>query len=176
MGMRYGESRAGAPVTLLLAAGVQAAEATGLAVAGVLTAVDTAAGHSSQSSSGIGLTLLAFIVVGGLAWIASGVARGRPWSRTPAVMTQVLTGVIALYLLQAHRFDWGVPALVLALAGLAGLLAPPSMRALNRPAPAAPAEETTTASRPKPKPAPKSGSKPKPGAKPPVNRRSSARP
>ena len=158
MGMRYGVSREGAPGTLLLATGVQAAEAAGLAVAGVLTAVDTAAGHSSQASSGVGLTLLTFIVVAGLALIAAGLARVRPWSRTPAVMTQVLTGVIAVYLLQAHRFDWGVPALLLALAGLAALVAPSSWRALNRPAPA---EET-----------PASGSKPEP----PVNRRSSARP
>jgi hypothetical protein len=147
MGMRYGESREGVPGPLLLAAGVQAAEAAALAVAGVLTAADTAAGRSSQSSSGIGLTLLAFIVAAGLVLIAAGLARVRPWSRTPAVMTQVLTGVIAVYLLQAHRFDWGVPALLLALAGLAGLLAPPSLRALSRPAPA---EKAPVSSKPRP--------------------------
>ena len=158
--MRYGMSREGVPGTLLLAVGVQAAEAAGLAVAGVLTAVDTAAGHSSQPSSGIGLTVLAFIVVAGLALIAAGLARVRPWSRTPAMLTQVLTGVIAVYLLQAHRFDWGVPALLLALAGLGALLAPPSWRALNRPAPAE--EITTSGSKSKP-----SNSKPKP----PVSRR-----
>ena len=128
MGMRSGE---GAPWMLRLAAGVQAIEAVGLCVAGVLTAVDTAAGRSAQASSGIALTLLAFIVAAGLAWIASGIARQRPWSRTPAVLTQVLTGVIAVYLLQAHRFDWGVPALLLAITGLAGLLAPASFRALS---------------------------------------------
>jgi len=136
MGMRSGESRESAPGMLRLAAGVQAAEAAGLCVAGVLAAVDAAGGRSSQSSSGIALTLLAFIVAAGLAWIALGIARVKPWSRTPAVMTQVLTGVVAVYLLQAHRFDWGVPALLLALAGLAGLLAPASFRALNRPVPA----------------------------------------
>jgi hypothetical protein len=135
MGMRSGESREGAPGMLRLAAGVQAAEAAGLCVAGVLAAIDAAGGRSSQASSGIALTLLAFIVAAGLAWIALGIARVKPWSRTPAVMTQVLTGVVAIYLLQAHRFDWGVPALLLALAGLAGLLAPASFRALNRPVP-----------------------------------------
>ena len=117
---------------LRLAAGVQAVEAAGLAAAGVLTAVDAAAGRSYQASSGVALTLLEFIVVAGLAWIASGIARVRPWSRTPAVLTQVCTGVIAFYLLQASRFDWGVPAVLLAVAGLAGLLAPASLRALNR--------------------------------------------
>ena len=128
MGMRSGE---GAPWTLRLAAGVQAIEAAGLCVAGVLTAVDAAAGRSAQVSSGVALTLLEFIVAAGLAWIASGIARQRPWSRTPAMLTQVFTGVVAVYLLQAHRFDWGVPALLLAIAGLAGLLAPASFRALS---------------------------------------------
>jgi hypothetical protein len=133
MGMRSGEGATASPPAMLrLAAGVQATEAAGLAVAGVLTAVDTAAGRSHQASSGIALTLLVFVVAAGLAWIASGIARVRPWSRTPAVMTQVFAGVVAVYLLQASRFDWGVPALLLAVAGLAGLLAPASFRALNR--------------------------------------------
>ena len=59
MGMRYGESRRRrtrhAPAG---ARAVQAAEAAALAVAGVLTAVDSAAGRSSQSSNAIGLPLL----------------------------------------------------------------------------------------------------------------------
>ncbi len=133
MGMRSPQGAAvSRPATLRLAAGVLAAEAAGLAVAGVLTAVDAASGQSYQTSSGIALAVFAFIVVAGLAWITSGIARARPWSRTPAVMTQVLTGIVAVILLQAHRCDWGIPALLLALAGLAGLLAPASLRALNR--------------------------------------------
>jgi hypothetical protein len=133
MGMRSPEDAAASrPAMLRLAAGVQAVEAAGLAVAGVLIAVDAVAGRSYQPSSGVALTLLVFIVVAGLAWIASGIARVRPWSRTPALMTQVFTGVVAIYLLQAHRFEWGVPALLLAVAGLAGLLAPASFRALTR--------------------------------------------
>jgi hypothetical protein len=116
----------------MMAAAAVAVEAAGLGVAGVLTAADAAAGRSSQASSGVALTILEFIVVAGLAWIASGVARVRPWSRTPAVMVQAFTGVVAVYLLQAHRFDWGIPALLLAAAGLAALLAPASWRALTR--------------------------------------------
>jgi hypothetical protein len=117
---------------LTVAAVVLAVEAVGLCVAGVLTAVDAAAGRSYQASSGIALTILEFVVAAGVALIAWGVARVRPWSRTPAVMTQVLVGIVAVYLLQAHRYDWGVPALLLAVAGLAGLFAPASLRALNR--------------------------------------------
>ncbi|MBV9384044.1 MAG: hypothetical protein JOY82_09045 [Streptosporangiaceae bacterium] len=120
------------PPALRLAAAVQAAEAAMLCVAAVITAVDTAAGRSYQQASGIALTLIAFGTVAALAWIAGGLARLRPWSRTPAVMTQLFTGGVGIYLLEGHRFDWGVAAVLLALAGLAGLLAPASFRALQR--------------------------------------------
>ena len=134
MGMRSGESRDGAPAMLWLAAGVQAAEAAGLCVVVVFNAIDSASGRVSTTANAIAFIVFEVIVAIGVAWIAWGVAHVRPWSRTPAMMTQVLTGVIAVYLLQAHRFDWGVPALLLALAGLAGLFAPASFRALARPA------------------------------------------
>jgi hypothetical protein len=120
------------PATLTLAAVVTGLEAVGLCVAGVFSATDTAAGRSYRASSGIAFTVLEFIVVAGVAWAAFGLARVRPWSRTPAVLIQVITGVVAIYLLQAHRFYWGVPALLLAVAGLAGLLAPASLHALTR--------------------------------------------
>ena len=71
-------------------------------------------------------------VAAGLAWIALGIARARPWSRTPAALTQVFTALIAVWLLEAHRYAWGVPALLLAIAGFAGLFAPTSLRALTR--------------------------------------------
>jgi hypothetical protein len=65
-----------------------------------------------------------------LAVVAAGLARARRWSRTPALLTQLFTGIVGFYLLQGHRYVWGVPALVLAAAGLAAVLAPPSLRAL----------------------------------------------
>ena len=129
---RAGAKAARRAPLLTLAAVAVGLEGAGLGVAGVLTAVDAADGRSSQASSGVALTILEFIVVAGIAWIASGVARVRPWSRTPTVMIQAFTGVVAAYLLQAHRFDWGVPALLLAAAGLAAVLAPDSWRALTR--------------------------------------------
>jgi hypothetical protein len=133
---------------LLVAVGAQAAEAVLLLVAAVLTIIDAAAGRSYQESSGIALIVLEFIVVAGLAWIAVGLAQVRPWSRTPAVMTQVFTGIVAIWLLQAHRLDWGPLALLLTLAGLAGLLTPASLRALARPAPDAQPAKTGTGKTP----------------------------
>jgi hypothetical protein len=117
-------------LALLLAAAVQAIEAAGLLVAAVLTAVDTAAGRSYHNSSGIALTVIAFGAVLAVAFIAHGLYRVRPWSRTPALFTQLFVGTTGVYLLNGHRLGWGVPALLLGIAGFVGLLVPPSWRAL----------------------------------------------
>jgi hypothetical protein len=117
---------------LLTAAVAQAAEAVALCVVIVLNVIDVASGNTSTASNGIGFIVLEAVIAAGVAWIATGIARRRPWSRTPAVMTQVFTAMIAIWLLEAHRYAWGIPALLLAVAGLAGLLAPSSLRALAR--------------------------------------------
>ena len=57
------------------------------------------------------LTLLALGTAAGLAAIAVGLARARPWSRIPAVMTQVFVVIAGISLLDGHRPEWGVPAL-----------------------------------------------------------------
>jgi hypothetical protein len=117
---------------LLVAAVAQAAEAAGLFVAVILNVIDSASGRAGTASNAIGFIVLEAVVAVGVAWIASGIVRVRPWSRTPAVMTQVLTAVIAVALIEAHRYGWGIPALLLAIAGLAGLLTPSTLRALSR--------------------------------------------
>jgi hypothetical protein len=117
---------------LLTATVAQAAEAVGLCVVIVLNVIDSASGHAWTASNAVGLILFEAVVAAGVALIAAGIARRRPWSRTPAVMTQVFTIMIAIWLLEAHRYAWGVPVLLLAIAGLAGLLAPSSLRALAR--------------------------------------------
>ncbi len=133
MGMRSadGIQQAAGPM-LRVAAVVLAAEAVGLCVAVVLNAIDSASGNSWTTSNAIAFIAMEIILAIGVAWLASGIARLRPWSRTPAVMAQLFTAVIAIWLLEAHRYAWGVPALLLAVAGFAGLLTPSSLRALTR--------------------------------------------
>ena len=121
------------PAALRLAAAAQGIEAVGLCVAAVFAAISTADGRSSQLASGIVLTLIAVGTAAGLAAIAVGLARARPWSRVPAVMTQLFVVIAGISLLDGGRPEWGVPALVLAAACVAGLLTPASLRALNRP-------------------------------------------
>jgi hypothetical protein len=117
---------------LRVAAAAQAAEAAGLVVAVVFNLVDWASGQAWTTGNAVGLSLVELIVAAGVACIAVGLARVRPWSRTPAVLTQVFTVMIAVWLLEAHRYGWGLPVLLLAVAGFAGLFAPASLRALNR--------------------------------------------
>ena len=116
--------------TLRAGAAVQLAEAVLVLVATVLAGIDALGGRSYLVSSGIALTVIGAGSALALAWVAAGVARGRPWSRTPALLTQLFVGIVGIYLLQARRLDWGVISVALAAAGFAALLAPPSLRAL----------------------------------------------
>lgn len=119
------------PATLIVAAAVQGAESLGVLVATVIVCADTISGRSYQVSSGVALTLIGFAATAALAVIAFGLARARRWSRTPAFLTQLFSGIVAIYLIEGHRYGWGVPLLLLAVAGLAVLLAPPTFRALT---------------------------------------------
>jgi len=121
------------PPSLLGAAAVQAADAVIVLVASVLAGVDTVAGRSYQEGSGIALTLIGIGTAVALAWVAVGLSRARRWSRTPTALTQLFVGIVSVYLLQGHRYAWGVPLLLLACAGMALLLVPASLRALAAP-------------------------------------------
>ena len=128
------------PRSLAGAAVVQAVEAAGVLVASLLAGIDAGSGRSYHTNSGFVLTAIGVITALALGYVARGLARGRPWSRTPALLTQLFTGIVSIYLVQGGRLDWGVPGLVLAAAGFVALLVPPSTRALAR-GPSARAEQ-----------------------------------
>ena len=119
---------------------VQAAEVAGVLVATVLAGIDAGTGRSYQASSGVALTIIGVGTVAALGLVAAGIARARRWSRTPALLTQLFTGIVGVYLVQGHRYAWGVPALALAVAGFVLLLVPPSNRAVTARGPAPPGE------------------------------------
>lgn len=157
------------PPSLLGAAAVQAADALIVVAGSVLAGVDTIAGKSYQTGSGIALTLIGLATAAALAWVALGLAGARRWSRTPAALTQLFVGVVGIYLVQGHQYAWGIPALLLACAGLALVLAPASLRALNRPRPGSgpgrqPPSQTKDPSA-EPRPAKAGPAKPRPPAK-----------
>jgi len=110
---------------------VQALESAGVLVAAVFAGIDALQGKAYQNSSGIALTIIGIGTAVALALVAVGLARVRRWSRTPALLTQLFTGIIGIYLVQGDRYWLGVPALALAVTGFALLLVPPSLRALT---------------------------------------------
>ena len=134
------------PATVRAAAAVQAAEAAVVCAASVLSAIDAAGGQSYRADSGIALTLIGFGTAAALGYVAVGLARARHWSRTPALLTQLFTGIVGIYLVQGHRYDWGVLALLLTAAGFVTLLLPPSLRALTGGRPVPPAGPPGSAS------------------------------
>ena len=160
------------PAALRAAAAVQAAESAVVLAATVLAGIETAAGRSYQMGSGVALTVIGVASAAALAVVAAGLARARRWSLTPALLTQLFVGIVGIYLLQGQRLGWGVPSVVLAVAGFAALLAPPSLRALTGPGPAGREQaqpEPDRSDGPAGRPAPG-----RPGARP--SRRRSARP
>ena len=98
-----------APPTVRLAGAVQAGDAVLLLAATVLAAVDTAAGKSYQAASGIALTAIGLATVGLLLLVALGLARARPWARTPALLTQLFTGIVGIYLVASGPARMGDP-------------------------------------------------------------------
>ena len=121
------------PRPLLVAAAAQAIEAAGLGVAAVFAAVSTAEGRSYELASGLALTLIALGTAALFAAFAAGLARMRPWTRTPVVMFQLAIGIWGVFLLTGRNYEWGVPMIVLAAAILACVFTPRALRALNRP-------------------------------------------
>jgi hypothetical protein len=129
MGVR---SATGSPNLLWLAVAALGLETVGLLAVAAVNLSDLAGGQTYQASNGVAIIVIEVIVAIGVAAVAAGIVRLRPWSRTPAVMTQVFTFIIGIVLIQAHRLGWGLPALVFAVAGLVGLFAPTSLAKLNR--------------------------------------------
>jgi len=126
---------------VVVAAVVQAVEAAGVLGASVVAGIDAGSGRSYHANSGIALTIIGVATAVALGYVASGLARARRWSRTPALLTQLFAGIVSIYLIQGHRDEWGGPGLALAAAGLVALLVPPSTRVLARgPRPADQAE------------------------------------
>jgi hypothetical protein len=116
---------------VLVAAVVQLAEAVLVLVASLWAGIATATGNSYQTSSGVAITIIGVVTACVLALVARGLRRARRWSRTPAMLTQLFTGIVAIYLLQSGRLEWGIPTIALAVAGLAALLAPASLNVLT---------------------------------------------
>lgn len=120
------------PAGLIAAAVALAIEAVGLVIAAGFAVAATLGGQAASLGGGVAIAVIAALVAVGLAAMARGAGSARPWSRTPAVMAQLLALITAVYLFEGHHPEWAIPLVVLAVVVLAGMFYPAGLAALNR--------------------------------------------
>jgi hypothetical protein len=118
------------PVTLTVAAAVLAVEGVTAVVLGGYAGVETIAGAPADMGSSIAISAFGVLVGAALLWVAWGVLGAARWSRAPGVVTQIFALPVAVSLVQSSQYLPGILLIVVALGGLAMLLAPPTTRAM----------------------------------------------
>jgi hypothetical protein len=128
---RAGQAPGQPPRTVLALALIEAVEACIVLLAAILAGLDTGSGKSYHLASGIAITVIGAATALLLGLVARGLRAGRRWSRTPTLLTQLFIAIVGIYLTQGGRWQWGIPALVLAVGGFAMLMAPASVELLT---------------------------------------------
>jgi peptidoglycan/LPS O-acetylase OafA/YrhL len=119
------------PRTVRVLAVIVGIEAVGVLVASILAGIDTGTGQSYHRASGVAITVIGVATAAALMLVARALRAGRRWTRTPTLLTQLFAAIVGIYLVQGHRYDWGIPALLLTAAGFAMLMAPTSVELLT---------------------------------------------
>lgn len=118
------------PGTLVVAAVVVAVEGLVAFGLGVFVGVETLTGGATETTAAIAEAAFGILIGAGLLWVAwGGLLRAERWGRTPGVLTQIFMIPIAITVI-IDQPAIGIPLLVLAVLGIAMLLAPPTTRAL----------------------------------------------
>ncbi|MET9344345.1 MULTISPECIES: hypothetical protein [unclassified Nonomuraea] len=98
---------------------------------GVYAAVGTLTGQATETLAGVAEAAFGLLIGAGLIWVAwGGLLRAERWGRAPGVLTQIFMIPVSVTVIQSGQPAIGVPLLVVAIAGLATLLAPPTTKAL----------------------------------------------
>jgi hypothetical protein len=121
----------GRPLTLLIAAAIVAVEGLIALGLGVFVAVETLTGQPDDTTTALAEAAFGFLVGAGLLWVAlGGLFQMEKWGRSPAVLTQIFMLPVSVTLMQSGQAQLGIPLLVVAVAGIVTLLAPPTTHAL----------------------------------------------
>ncbi|MEU3305517.1 hypothetical protein ACWGSK_05360 [Nocardiopsis sp. NPDC055551] len=119
------------PITLIIAAALEALIGLVAAVGGLYSLYTAIAGEATDvTSSAIPLTVIGLGVGGLLIFVARGLLRLREWSRTPVVVTQLFLAVVAYYMFTGEQYVIGGVMLGTAVIAAAAVLAPPTTAAL----------------------------------------------
>ncbi|MEV0390056.1 hypothetical protein [Nonomuraea sp. NPDC050643] len=119
------------PHTLLIAATVVALEGLVASGLGVYVAVETLTGAPGNMTTAVAESVFGLLIGAGLLWVAwGGLFKMERWGRSPAVLAQIFLLPVGGTLIQSDQAQLGIPLIVVALTGLATLLAPPTTHAL----------------------------------------------
>lgn len=118
------------PITLTLAAAVEALAGLIVGAEGIYVLINTLLGRADDMTSALPLAALALGVAAGIGYIAWGLFRLRDWARTPVVLTQIFILIIAYYLGTSAQYALSAGLAAIAVAGLALTLAPATTAAL----------------------------------------------
>ncbi|WP_328807954.1 hypothetical protein [Nonomuraea antri] len=119
------------PWSLIVAAAVVALEGLVALGLGGFVAVESLVGKPDDVTSAIAEAVFGVLVGAGLLWVAwGGLYKKERWGRAPGVLAQIFVLPVAWTLMQSGQARLGIPLIVVALAGLAALLAPPTTHAL----------------------------------------------
>jgi hypothetical protein len=119
------------PVTLSAAAAIEAAEGVAVAAIGLYVGIEAIVGSPNDLTSAVVLALMAVAAGAGIVAVGRGLWQMRRWGRAPALLTQIFAVIAAISMIQSRRQAVGAVLIVLAVAGAAALLSPPSTRALD---------------------------------------------
>lgn len=119
------------PVTLLIAAVVVALEGLVALGLGIYVGVESLTGRPDNLTTAIAESAFGVLIGAGLLWVAwGGLFKAERWGRAPGVLTQIFMLPVAVTLMESGLPVIGIPLIVVALAGLVALLAPPTTHAL----------------------------------------------
>ncbi|MEV0230246.1 hypothetical protein [Nonomuraea sp. NPDC050786] len=119
------------PVTLVVAAAIVALEGLAALGLGIYVAVETLVSTPDNLTTALAESAFGVLIGAGLLWVAwGGLFRMERWGRSPGVLAQIFVLPVAVTLIQSGQPQLGIPLIVIAVAGLATLLAPPTTHAL----------------------------------------------
>lgn len=120
------------PATVTGAAAATALPGAALTAYGVFQVVEGFAGDPMNRSMAETLGVIYLLFGLGVCWVARGLLRCQTWARTPALMTFLLIGGVAYWMLQGDYYLYAVLSIAYGVLGIALLFAPASHRVLTR--------------------------------------------
>jgi predicted Kef-type K+ transport protein len=120
------------PATVTGAAAATALPGVALTAYGVYQVVAGLTGDPMSRSMAETLGVLYLVFGLGICWVARGLLRCQAWARTPALMTFMLIGGVAYWMLQGGYDLYAAVSIAYGVVGVVLLFAPASHRVLTR--------------------------------------------